>query len=184
MMVRGVFLMSESIPAVRILPMSANEKSFRGRHIEEVQAGFFLEELPFPPKCGRFRYPTTGLSAEAGTVVLFQYEAKIIASAVFERRERYEQPEQGYRGALWFDPASIRTFDPVSVDTMRNIWPEFRGFGHVKQHLNPAKYPKFQKHLVAVTAPDNFAPIPRPNQLDFDIANRCRASSCRSRSRA
>jgi hypothetical protein len=146
--------MSKLVPAVRILPMSANEKSFRGRGVEDVQAGFFLEELALPPKSGRFRYPTTGLNAEPGTVVLFQYEAKIIASATFERSERYDQPQHGYRGAIWFDVKSIRTFDPVDVEAMRKIWPEFRSFGHVKQHLDPAKYAKFQKRLLGVTAPD------------------------------
>jgi hypothetical protein len=134
--------------------MSANEKSFRGRTIEDVQAGFFLEELPFPPKSGRFRYPTTGLNAEPGTVVLFQYQARIIASAIFERSERYDQPEQGYRGALWFDVTTIRTFDPVDVEAMRKVWPEFRSFGHVKQHLRPSKYVKFQQNLVSVTSPN------------------------------
>jgi len=140
-------------PAVRILPMSNREKSFRGRSIEDVQAGFFLEELPLPPNSGRFRYPTTGLSAKPGTVVLFQYEAKVIASAILERSERYDQPEHGYRGALWFDVASIRTFDPVDVATMRKVWPDFPGFGHAKHDLDPAKFAKFQKRTTGVTAP-------------------------------
>lgn len=145
--------MSKQVPAVRILPMSSREKSFRGRSIEDVQAGFFLQELPFPPKCGRFRYPTTGLHAEPGTIVLFQYEAKIVASAVLDRSERYDQPEHGYRGAMWFDVGSIRTFDPVDAEVMRTIWPEFHGFGHVKQHLDPGKYARFEKRLVGVTGP-------------------------------
>jgi hypothetical protein len=90
-------------PAVRILPMSSNEKSFRGRSVEDVQKEFFLKELPSPSRSGRYRYPTSGLSAEPGAVVLFQYEGRIIASAIFDRNERFEQPEDGYIGALWFD---------------------------------------------------------------------------------
>jgi len=119
-----------------------------------VQMGFFLEELPSPPKNGRYRYPTAGLNAEAGTIVLFQYEGAIIASAILSHSERFEQPENGYRGALWFDVHSIRTFAPVGRNALRKIWPEFRNFGHVKQFLNPAKYPAFEKQLVDVMAPE------------------------------
>jgi len=146
--------MRNRIPAVRILPMSAKEKSFRGRSVEDVQLGFFLEELPFPPKNGRYRYPTAGLNADPGTVVLFQYTGAIIASATLSHSERFDEPENGYRGALWFDVNSIRTFAPVGRETLRKIWPEFRNFGHVKQYLNPAKYPAFKKQLVDVTAPE------------------------------
>jgi hypothetical protein len=144
---------SKKIPAVRILPMSPNQKSFRGRSLEDVQQEFFLKELPSPPKNGRFRYPTSGLSAERGTMVLFQYEGRIIASAILDRKERFERPQHGYKGALWFDPKSIRTFQPVGPDEVRAIWPEFRRFGHVKQYLDPANYPAFEKQLIGVATP-------------------------------
>jgi hypothetical protein len=87
--------------------------------------------------------------------VLFQYDARIIASAVFKEHERFEQPEHGYWGALWFDPESIRTFRPVDRDELRAVWPEFRNFGHVKQHLNPKHYPAFEKRLADVEAPED-----------------------------
>ncbi len=145
--------MRNVIPAVRILPMSSNERSFRGRTVDDVQAGFFLQELPFPPRNGRYRYPTAGLNAEPGTVVLFQYEGRIVASAIFDRNERFERTEDGYNGALWFDVTSIRVFEPVGPDKIREIWPDFRSFGHVKQFLNPAKYRAFEKLLVGVVAP-------------------------------
>jgi hypothetical protein len=145
---------SNKIPAVRILPMSPNEKTFRGRSLEDVQFGFFLQELPSPGRNGRYRYPTSGLRAEPGTVVLFQYAGSIIASAIFDRDERFDQPEGAYKGALWFDAKSIRIFQPVGRDDVRAIWPEFRNFGHVKQYLDPAKYPAFEKQLVGVAAPE------------------------------
>jgi hypothetical protein len=150
--------MRNVIPAVRILPMSPREKSFRGRTVEDVQTGFFLAELPFPPRNGRYRYPTAGLNAEPGTVVLFQYENRIVARAILDRNERFERPEDGYNGALWFDVRSIRIFEPVGPDKLRAIWPEFRHFGHVKQFLNPAKYPAFEKQLVDVAAPEHSGP--------------------------
>jgi hypothetical protein len=121
--------------------------------VEDVQHTFFLEELPSPARNGRYRYPTSGLNAERGTVVLFQYGGRIIASAVFNENERFEQPEDGYKGAMWFDPRSIRIFQPVGPDDVRSTWPEFRHFGHVKQYLDPARYPAFEKQLVDVVAP-------------------------------
>src|SRR5258708_2527805 len=128
--------MRHEIPAVRILPMSDRQRAFRGRSIEDVQEGCFLRDLP--TNGGLYRYPSAGLNARAGTGVLFQYRARVIASAVLLRDEKFERPVGGYGGALHFDTASFRTFEPVDADAMRKAWPGFRGFGHVKQFLNPA----------------------------------------------
>jgi len=38
---------------------------------------------------------------------------------------------------------------------MRKAWPGFRGFGHVKQFLNPAGYPAFRRRLKGVTAAED-----------------------------
>lgn len=131
--------------------MSDRARSFVGRSIESVQAGCFLRDLP--RMGGRYRYPSSGLNAPAGTVVLFQYRARVIASGVFVRDERYERPVNGYAGALHFEPDSFRTFEPVEVEAMRAAWPSFHGFGHVKQHLNPACYPAFARRLKRVARP-------------------------------
>jgi hypothetical protein len=135
--------MPRDIPAVRIWPMSDKLEGFRGRSIEDVQTRLFLRDLP---KCkGRYRYPSAGLNAEPGTIVLFQYKARIIASATFLRDEKYDPPRRGYGGAIYVDVASIRTFDPLDLEAMRKAWPSFRAFGHVKQYLNPARYGEFNR---------------------------------------
>lgn len=143
--------MKRDIPAVRILPMSSQIEGFRGKTIEDVQAGCFLDFLPSHE--GRFSYRTTGLSAEPGTIILFQYNARIIASAVFLRDEKYARPKGTHSGAIFVDPKSIRTFDPLDADTMRKVWPSFRAFGHVKQFLNPTRYQMLKKYLRNVAAP-------------------------------
>jgi len=143
--------MRRDIPAVRIWPMSDKLEGFRGLSIQDVQNGLFLRVLP---KCnGRYRYPSAGLNTGPGTIVLFQYRARIIASAAFLRDEKYDPPRRGYGGAIYVDVASIRTFDPIDVEAMRKAWPSFRAFGHVKQYLNPARYPVFKRRLKNVASP-------------------------------
>jgi hypothetical protein len=132
-------------PAVRLLPMSDREEGFRGLSIEQVQAKWFLRKLPAGG--GRWRYRSSGLNAVPGTVVLFQFQARVIASAVFLRDERFEQPRGGCRGMLHFEPESFQTFEPVDAEGMRRVWRGFRGFGHVKQRLNPTGWEVLEKQL-------------------------------------
>lgn len=128
--------------------MSDKTEGFRGRSIADVQTRCFLRDLPAMK--GRYRCQSSGLKAEPGTVVLFQYHARIIASAVFLRDEKFERPIGGYGGVLHFDVGSFRTFEPLDVEAMRKVWPRFRGFGHVKQRLNPTLYAVFQRRLKMV----------------------------------
>ena len=132
--------------------MSSQLKGFGGRSIEDVQTKLFLRELP--RKNGQWRYPRVGLNAVAGTLVLFQFQARIIASAVFVRDEKLKRPRGGYAGLLHFEPASFRTFDPVDAETMRKVWPAFRAFGHVRQFLNPTRYGLFKRRLKNVASPE------------------------------
>jgi hypothetical protein len=143
--------MRRDVPAVRILPMSDKLEGFRQRSIADVQQRLFLRDLP---RCGgRFRYPRMGLSAASGTIVLFQFKARIIASAVFLRDEKFTRPRRGCAGAMHFDPASIRTFAAIDAATMRQVWPAFRAFGHVKQHLHPMRYRMLKRWLKHVARP-------------------------------
>src|SRR5688500_16229757 len=110
--------MPRSVPSVRIFPMSERRAGFRGRAIEDVQRRVFLRDLPL--KCdGRWRYASSGLNAVAGTVVLFQFRARVIASAVFLRDEKFARPKRGSvrgrGGVLHFDPAPSRTRAPLAV---------------------------------------------------------------------
>ena len=139
------------VTAVRILPMSDKIEGFRGLSIAEVQSIYFLDKLPNGN--GRFPYRSSGLSAPAGTVVLFQFKAHIIATGVLVRDEKFDEPKKGHSGVLHFEPDSFTAFDPVDVEGMRKAWPRFRGFGHVKQSLNPGLYPAFKRRLKNVRRP-------------------------------
>jgi hypothetical protein len=133
--------------------MSDKLRGFRGRTIEQVQQAIFLRQLP--AMGGRWRYGSAGLNADPGTLVLFQFKARIIASAVFLRDEKFDRPVRGSAGEIYFDPQSFRVFDPLDVQMMRKAWPSFRAFGHVKQHLNPARYPLLKRHLKHLMSPDD-----------------------------
>ncbi len=128
--------------------MSDRIPGFRGKSIAQVQADCFGRDLPKAD--GIFSYRSAGLNSPAGTVVLFQFQARIIASAVLLRDEKFNKPRAGRRGRLHLDASSIRTFEPIDFAAMRQIWPSIRPFGHVKQMLNPMLYAKFQRRLKAL----------------------------------
>ena len=79
--------MSNKIPAVRILPISADKKRFVVAVWRRCNAAFSWKS--YPRQNGTV---AIGIllpdSAEPGTVVLFQYAGSIIASAIFDRNER------------------------------------------------------------------------------------------------
>lgn len=143
--------MPGEVTAVRILPMSDKIQGFRALSIPAVQSIYFLEKLP--NRKGRFPYRSSGLTSPPGTIVLFQFQARIIATAVFVRDERFAKPRNGHSGVLHFEPESFQVFEPVDVEQMRKAWPRFRGFGHVKQSLNAASYPAFKRRLKKVRTP-------------------------------
>ena len=125
--------------------MSDREPGFVGKSIEWVQREIFLRDLP--ARGGRFRYRASGLSAPAGTVVLFQYRARIIAMAEFVRDQKFQRARRGHGGELCLEAGSIRTFEPIDGAGMRRVWAGFGRFGHVKQRLNAACYPAFRRRL-------------------------------------
>lgn len=97
---RSVYLIPP--PEVRLLPMDS-EIEFAGKSTKWMQEEFFLKELP-----GRednadaydleddktyYRYMTSGLVAPRRSVVLFQFQAKVIACAEFIRRVKFHTQE-------------------------------------------------------------------------------------------
>ena len=145
-------------PAIRILPMDSKEEpGFAGSSIWEVQRQYFLNELVRPGRpAGRFHFHKSGLRAEPGTVVLFQFGGKIIASAVLSSIERFSEAEHGcFRGAFQFDAKSIRVFDPVDAAAIRKIWPQVSRLGQAKWSLDPKFYEEFERSLTGVDSPDN-----------------------------
>jgi len=144
--------MAKIDPPIRILPMTA--EGVGETSVKDVQDRFFLKELASKRRNGRYKYPTSGLDAEPGTIVLFQCENTIIASAVLRDKERFPQPKDGYSGALDFYIDSIRVFDPVGPALVRGVWPkEFNGFSYSKSKLSASGYPEFERLLTRIRVP-------------------------------
>ena len=124
---------------VRILPMD-REDEFYDMEIEEVQSQFFLDELPKRNDehgYGKYHYKKQGLILnEEPTLVLFQYDNKIVASANLINVLKFKQPNGIYNGALYFEPNSIRTFDPISNQEINGIFQDSIKFGQIKHKLN------------------------------------------------
>lgn len=148
-------------PAVCILPMSA-QNEFEGWTIPQAQTEFFLGQrdrtetdfnLLHPVYPGRYRYKTRALNVDPGALVLFQFNARIIASAVLAWIERFDQPDGEFRGAMWFEPTSIRVFAPVPLATIQSVWPEVTQFGQMMWTLNGGGYLRFARFVYGVAVP-------------------------------
>jgi hypothetical protein len=170
--------MNETPPAIRILPMTSDiSYEFpECASIGDVQQKYFLDELPLRVN-GSYYYRKMGLKAVSGTVVLFQCQACIIASATLTGMQRFEkQTEDGYDGCLNFDVTSIMTFKPVEANILKDIWPSFKGFNQVRQELDPLNYLEFEKRLERVMRPEMLFSTQGntylPTKEDFEVAYR------------
>jgi len=145
--------MGTTTPAVRILPMNRRKEFRHCKNTQELQQKFFLEDLPFRPN-GYYRFYRAGLVAGPGTVILFQSDGRIIASAVLRDREHFEKrDEDGHGGCLYIDVSSIKVFDPVPKDVLSRIWPEVKRLGRVKWSVNPEGYAAFECELKHIETP-------------------------------
>lgn len=168
---------NQEIPVmVRILPMNKLDE-WKDWGISEVQKEFLLKELNIERK-GKYHYKTAGMKAERGSVVLFQFDNKIIGLANLDDVKKRDDPgyfdiptdlddNPDYKGAYYFEPRTIRTFKPVNAEEIKRIWdkefidrnsdkhPAFVKFGEAKQFLDSEKYPDFCRILEDIEEPEN-----------------------------
>jgi hypothetical protein len=122
-------------PTVRILPMS-NKDEFSGMSIEDIQSEFFFDELINNQK-GIYYFRKTGMNAPEGSLILFQFDNMIIASARLLNVRKFDLPEDGqYYGAYEFDVNSIRVFQPITVREINSIDSNISSFSQAKQEIN------------------------------------------------
>lgn len=129
---------------IRILPMDKDEE-FGQMDINDVQLEFFIKDLPNRKDengYGKYCYKKQGLVIkEQPTLVLFQYSNKIIACADLTNVVKFEIPKGIYKGALYFEPTSIKIFNPIDNEEVNSIFHCSIKFGQIKYKLD-AKYVK------------------------------------------
>lgn len=122
-------------PSVRILPMSRQEE-FPGMSIEEVQKDYFLGDF-INSHNGIYYFRKAGMNAAEGSLILFQFDNMIIASAKLLNIEKYEEPvEKQYYGAYEFDVESVKVFQPISLKEINQIDASITSFSQAKQEIN------------------------------------------------
>jgi len=134
---------------VRILPMDkVNEHC--NRTIKEIQNDFFMNDLPGRYDDigqGKYCYKKTSLKAKKGTTVLFQYDNLIVAMAKIENIKKFDREQNGYFGAYYFEPESIKIFKPINNFEINRIFKTNIKFSHVKHILNGNMLSDFIKNL-------------------------------------
>ncbi|HSP22771.1 MAG TPA: HNH endonuclease [Planococcus sp. (in: firmicutes)] len=133
---------SEEVPDIRLLPMSKNDLAFIGKSIEEVQDWF---RFYLPGNTYQFKRKMT---APKGTLVLFQFQGRLIASALLKKTVSYDEVNEfGYSGYYKFSKRSIFTFDPLDIKDVQKIWSGMKGFHQSHQKLDAAQYPALKQLL-------------------------------------
>jgi len=160
---------------IRILPMD-KKYEFNDLTFQEVQDAFFLDELPKRKDIhgqGKYCYKKQGMSADEGsTLVLFQYDNQIIACADLNKIIKLSSPEDVYHGAFYFEPSSIKVFNPISNNEINTDFNCSKKFGQIKHSLNPKYINNFLNRLSNVrdVNMDNLQVNERPTCIP-DIRN-------------
>ena len=89
--------------------------------IEDVQNNYFLGDLINKSK-GKYYFKKYGMNAASGTLVLFQFDNRIIASATLLEIEKLSTPKDGqYYGVYIFDVNSVKVFQPIVADEINSL---------------------------------------------------------------
>jgi len=133
----------DELPSIRILPMSKEE--FPEMDIEDVQNDYFLGDL-IEHQNGMYYYRNSGMNSISGTLVLFQFDNMIIASAKLSSIEKYDSPQKGkYYGAYKFDVSTVRVFQPISLEEINKIDKNITTFSQSKQRINISYWPEIEE---------------------------------------
>ncbi len=125
----------DRIPEIRIIPMSKTIE-FNNQSIGVVQQEFFKKDLKNRYDC-LFYLKTGGIYCPRNTLLLFQYDNRIIACAKLIEVIKYKKPyDDVYNEALSLDRSSIRIFDPITPTELKVIDREFKKFSQARQLIN------------------------------------------------
>ena len=119
---------------VRLFPMSLDDETMKGKTIEQIQKDFFIDYLKNGDGSYRFK---KGLNAIKGDLILFQFEGRIIASAMLKSIVKYDYIDsEGHRGEYLFLNDTIRIFRPIDAKEFKKFSSDFNGFNQSMQFVN------------------------------------------------
>lgn len=122
---------------VRLIPMN-HEKEFNNRSIENIQNSFFMgEEMPLSAggNCRCFN-DTYGLNdVDEGDLLLFQMDSMIIASAKLFNGTTNISNEPGYKATYLLKKETIKVFEPITYNELKEHCTDFNRFGQGKTEL-------------------------------------------------
>ena len=114
-------------PEIRIVAMRNDEfdncRWYDGTY-KSVQKKYFLDKL-LNEDDGKYFVYERGITSEKNSLLLFSFKNEIIASAIFLGMK----PKDDESKALIIDKTSVKVFEGISVAELKEIIPEFNGFG-------------------------------------------------------
>lgn len=86
------------------------------------------------------------MNAPDGSLVIFQYEGFIVASAILNKIVKFDNKlDDIYSGAYDFEVDSIRTFAPITYDELKSIVPSLKAFSQTKQFIDTTHAQSLEK---------------------------------------
>lgn len=130
-----ISLTNTMISEILIIPMN-KAIEFENMSIEKVQQKYFMDDLKNRDNCLYF-YIKKGVNCGNNSMLLFQYDNSIIASAILKEIIKYDPPRNGVsHGALSLIKDSIQIFDPINAQELNVIDNNFQKFNRIKQVIN------------------------------------------------
>ena len=139
---------------IRIFPMDEKElynymKINNITTIKEIQDNFFMRDLKLNKK-GKFLIKKSQLKTSIGSLILFQYNKQLIASAIyngtFEIDKNSEEYKNDYKEYYLLSPESIEIFSPITEKEFQDI-KEIK-FGKIKHKISYDKYEKIKNLII------------------------------------
>lgn len=138
---------NSDIPEIRVLPMDKNNE-FK---TYEAAVNFLTKEMV--ERKGKYQYKKRGMICNENSLVLFQYDSKLIGCARLLKRIKYNEPiiyskKDICKGCFRFDIDSIVIFDePITESEIRSIDDHLVELENVKQSIK-IKYLKSVLKLI------------------------------------
>lgn len=140
--------LKELVNEIRLLPMGKSVFSTR----EEVEEFF---SYTITKNGGNYLYKTHTMNCADNTLVLFQYDGVLIASALMISQGKLKKLQDDYTGYYLFDVSTITIFNKdVTLKQIQKIEPNIRSFGMGTQKIDKDKLPKVLSLIKSVSDTD------------------------------